>query len=293
MSKKSETSRLVIKNLPYAIKPEEVSELHASFMDVEVRRGFAFVTLKEGSDANEVKEQLEGVSLQGRALVISDYEERPRADREERGRPPRRDDRGRSRGPSRSRSSSQGRAGPRRPRLIHVRSGVLVLRVPSVEEFLKAFSFNKSDEKNIISSGLTPPQPPTKGSLGFDPAILVSPKEKKAKSNSTVVIHKRLFAVTDGEGKIWSRTTAAKEEAGKSLTILQEAGLDTSSLLLMRFEGEAILRSLAPLQLALGRVFNKDELPMGLENIQQVTSNSTDITLFSLRKWNVEEELDE
>lgn len=292
MSKKNDNPNLVIKNLPFVVQHDTVTELHKDIREAQIHRGYAFVFLKEGADVSKVIDELDGAAFQGRALSVVAYEDRPREERRGReGDRGRSNERGRHQGRERSRSSSQGRGGPRRPRVVPVRSGVMILRIPSTSEFLEGFSFTKNEEKNLISSGLN--QPPVKGALGFDPAILVSPKEKKAKAHSTTVIHKRLFAITDSTGSIWSRTSAAKEEAEKSLVILQEAGLDTKNLLLMRFEGEAILQSLTPLQVAIGRFFNKEEVPMGIESIQQVTSNSTEISLFSLRKWNSEEEVEE
>jgi len=311
MSKSDRNERkpdLVINNLPFVIKPEEVRDLHPSIVsdpEPRIHRGFAFVFLDKESDVEDVKSQIDGTPFHGRALRASVYEDRPprdRGDRDSRESRDPREDRGRGRSPrrsgppprdrDRSRSSSQGRAqGPRRPRVIKVSSSVMVLKVPSVEQFLQGLSFSKNEEKSLIASEIG--QPPVKGATGFDPAILVAPTkakgEKAPKSHSTVVIHKRTSAVTDSEGKVWARTTAAKEEAEKTLAILQEAGLDCRDLVFMRFEGEAIFQSLAPLQLAIGRVFNEEEKPMGIGSIKQVTHNSTEVAVMELRKWKPEE----
>jgi len=301
MPKSAEAHVFALKNLDYGCTEKQLQELHGSIAEVQkIGKQTAKVTLAPGSDSKSFVDEVDGSQLRGREVRVSLWEDHPRDE----GRPGNKSDgRGRSydrpdrpgyrpHPQGRSRSPSQGRGGPRGPRLVNVRGDHLVFRVPSANAFLEALSFEKDQEKGTLVSGID--QSLIKANYGFDPALLVLPSAEKGKKKAKIsdarrVIHKRLIGVVDSRGTLWHRGKVSKEEAEKVLSVIQTANVDSRDLVLVRFSGDALLQCLAPIQLALAKMVDGEDIPWSVTQIQQITFQQQEVPIFTLKKWKSEE----
>lgn len=81
-------SKLYVGNLNYAVTNEELVELFSKYGEVkEVNiiegKGFGFVEMSSGEQAEKAKEALNGTDFNGRTMKVD--EARPRRNREKRG----------------------------------------------------------------------------------------------------------------------------------------------------------------------------------------------------------------
>jgi len=296
--------KFMLKNLPFAAKQDEVKELHQDISQVDMKRGYAVVTLTKDAKPEEFSSEVDGTKLGNRVLTVAPWEDRPprpQGDRGERshsrGRSERSDrPQGGDQGRSRSRSSSQGRVdrGPRGPRVTQLRTDVLVLAIPSVESFLEAYGYSVT-ESDVLATFKPTNSQPLVGCAGFDPAVGVkeppTPKKKGYKKTSvsdvTSVVQKRCFGVVTAEGQLITRSTA-KDEGEEVLAKIKGANIPAKDLLFLRFEGEAAYMSVFPL---ISGLEAKMDTKLILSRIYQVSQGAQELSVFKLREWPQEDDV--
>ena len=81
-------SKLYVGNLSYSVISDALKELFSTFgevvnVNIIDGKGFGFVEMSSATEANKVKDSLNGTEFQGRTLKID--EARPQRSREDRG----------------------------------------------------------------------------------------------------------------------------------------------------------------------------------------------------------------
>lgn len=316
------TAKLIIKNIPFRTKAAVIYELHADIAKVEMKHGFAFVTV-EGNGENVISE-LNGSSIGDKEIVVEKYVEKENTRGADMG-APNNDRRGRSRtrgnqggqpndsrfsqhsqhsqqeGSSqgrdfeRSRSRSRSRPRPAGPRAHLIRGEEVVFRFRDTETLMWSLGYTSTkaevaeteSEENEEGKNTFTHKTKLVDSYTFDPKI-ESLKSEEYTEVAVNVLRKRIYAYVS-KGDLYARNQKARESAENIIKIVKGSRLDIEGLVFIRLSGESFFQSSSPILSILGNFVNENRKPVGIKSVHQLRTPAKDLILFEFSSWGSKE----